>query len=325
MSVVSRLCSAVLVTLPLFHGAVASEPAYPDKPVKIVVPFSAGGPTDIFARLVAKKLADDFQQQFAVENLGGAGGNVGTQAVVKSPADGYTLLFTSAALAIAPSLYRSLAYDPATDLAPIAVVGKAPMLLITHAGGPATAKELVEMVKASPDKYNYASAGNGSATHLGAEAFKALVKIDATHVPYRGTAPALVDVVAGRHLFIFDYIGPIKPYLGPEGRLRALAIASEERSPILADVPTFSEAGLPAFVSATWNMFLAPAGTPEPVLGRLNEALNKALRDPEVTQALTDLGIAPVADSTLASTKAFMQDEIKRWARVVETSGAALD
>lgn len=324
LNAVIRLCSVVFGFLLLFPLPAISQSTYPDKPVRIVVPFPAGGPTDIFARLVAKKLSDAAGQQFFVENLPGAGGNVGTQTVVNTRPDGYSLLFASASLAISPSLYAKLSYDPLRDLAPIALVGIAPMILVTHAGGPANVAQLIDMTKASPDKYSYASAGNGSATHLGGEAFKARAKVSALHVPYRGTAPALIDVIAGRHLFIFDYVGPIKTYAA-DGRLRILAIASEKRSPLLPNVPTLSESGLAGFTSSTWNMFLAPAQTPKTVLDQLNSALNRVLKDPEVTQRLAELGIEPVSHSTRESAKAFLQDEIKRWAGVVESSGAKLD
>ena len=319
------LLGSLLVLPALLPLAAEAQPAYPDKPVRVVVPFSAGGPTDTFARLVAKKLSDNLGQEFLVDNRPGAGGNLGTQMVAKSRPDGLTLVFVSASLAIAPSLYKALSFDPAKDLVPIALVGVAPMILVTNAEGPSTAKVLVEMAKTSPDRFSYASAGNGSATHLGGEAFKAGNKIGVVHVPYRGTAPALLDVIAGRHLFIFDFIGPIKPYLGPGGKLKVLAIASEKRSDILPDVPTFAEAGLPSFVSSTWNMFLAPAGTPQPVLAKLHDALNRVLKDPEVTAQLRELGIAPVSDSTLDSTQAFLRDETKRWASVVKASGASVD
>lgn len=327
MNAVSRrLCGAFLACLAASAAVPATAQAvYPDKPVRLVVPFPAGGPTDIFARLLAKKVSDTLGQNFIVENRPGAGGNLGTEAVAKSRADGYSLVFVSASLAIAPSLYKSLAFDPQRDLEPVALVGVLPMLLVTHAEGPASARALVDMARAQPGKHTYASAGNGSATHLGGEAFKSGNRLDVVHVPYRGTAPALTDVIAGRHLFIFDYVGPIKPYLGQGGKLKVLAIANDKRSQLLPDVPTFAEAGLPPFTASTWNMILAPTGTPAAIVTRLNEALNQALADREINARLVELGIAPVGDSTPASARAFLRDETRRWAGIVKESGATVD
>jgi tripartite-type tricarboxylate transporter receptor subunit TctC len=319
----NRLAAALLAAaLAVPFGAAAQR--WPEKPVRIVVPFPAGGPTDIFARQVAKKLSETVKQQFYVENLPGAGGNVGTAAVAKARPDGHSVVFVSASLAISPSLYKSLAYDPQKDLEPIALVGVVPMILVVPRGGAVSVKELIDMAKKAPGKYTYASAGNGSATHLGSEAFKSQVGIDVVHVPYKGTAPAVTDVLAGRHLFIFDYLGPMKSHV-EAGRLRILAIAAEQRSKQLPNVPTFAEAGLSGFVASTWNMFLAPAGTPEPIVARFAGLLNNALNDPQVVKQLESLGIEPVSDSTPASSRKLLQNEIARWAQVVETSGATVD
>jgi len=308
-----------LLLLPL--GAAAQN--WPDKPVRIVVPFSAGGPTDIFARTLANKLSEAAGAKFYIENLPGAGGNVGTAAVAKASPDGSSVVFVSASLAISPSLYKSLAYDPQKDLEPVSLVGVVPMLLVVPQDGAKSVQELIGMAKKAPGKYTYASAGNGSATHLGSEAFKTQVGIDVVHVPYKGTAPALTDVLAGRHLFIFDYLGPMKSHVAA-GKLRILAIAAEKRSAQLPGVPTFAEAGTP-FVASTWNMILAPAGTPRPVVERFAHMLGEALKDPQVASQLESLGIEPAADARPAFARQLLEDEIARWAKVVSSSGARVD
>lgn len=311
--------AAVFLILPL--GAAAQ--AWPEKPVRIVVPFPAGGPTDIFARLLAKRVSEAAGAKFYVENLPGAGGNVGAAAVAKAQPDGQSVVFVSASLAISPSLYKSLPYDPQKDLEPISLVGVVPMLLVVPQDGAKSVKELVAAAKRAPGKYTYASAGNGSATHLGSEAFKSQVGIDVVHVPYKGTAPALIDVLAGRHMFIFDYLGPVKSHVAA-GKLRILAIAAEKRSEQLPQVPTFAEAGTP-FTASTWNMILAPAGTPQSVIARFSRLLGEALQDPQVSKQLESLGIDPAADASPAFARKLLADETDRWAKVVRSSGARVD
>jgi tripartite-type tricarboxylate transporter receptor subunit TctC len=301
----------------------AAAQGWPDKPVRIVVPFSAGGPTDTFARTLAKKLSEAADAKFYVENLPGAGGNVGTANVAKARADGYSAVFVSASLAISPSLYKSLPYDPQKDLAPVSLVGVVPMLLVVPQDGAKSVKELIDMAKKAPGKYTYASAGNGSATHLGSEAFKTQAGIDVVHVPYKGTAPALIDVLAGRHMFIFDYLGPMKAHV-QAGKLRILAIAAEKRSEQLPQVPTFAEAGTP-FIASTWNMILAPAGTPRPVIERFSRLLGEALKDPQVAKQLESLGIEPASDASPSFAARLLDEEIARWAKVVRSSGARVD
>jgi tripartite-type tricarboxylate transporter receptor subunit TctC len=314
---------AALAAASLMLPFAAAAQSWPDKPVRIVVPFPAGGPTDIFARTLAKKVSESANAKFYIENLPGAGGNVGTAAVAKSAPDGNSVVFVSASLAISPSLYKSLPYDPQKDLAPISLVGVVPMLLVVPQEGAKSVQALIDMAKKAPGKYTYASAGNGSATHLGSEAFKTQVGIDVVHVPYKGTAPAVIDVLAGRHMFIFDYLGPMKSHVAA-GKLRILAIAAEKRSEQLPDVPTFAEAGTP-FVASTWNMILAPAGTPQPVIERFSRLLGEALKDPQVSKQLESLGIEPAADASPAFARKLLADETARWAKVVHASGARVD
>jgi tripartite-type tricarboxylate transporter receptor subunit TctC len=314
---------AALAAASLMLPFAAAAQSWPDKPVRIVVPFPAGGPTDIFARTLAKKVSESANAKFYIENLPGAGGNVGTAAVAKSAPDGNSVVFVSASLAISPSLYKSLPYDPQKDLAPISLVGVVPMLLVVPQEGAKSVQALIDMAKKAPGKYTYASAGNGSATHLGSEAFKTQVGIDVVHVPYKGTAPAVIDVLAGRHMFIFDYLGPMKSHVAG-GKLRILAIAAEKRSEQLPDVPTFAEAGTP-FVASTWNMILAPAGTPQPVIERFSRLLGEALKDPQVSKQLESLGIEPAADASPAFARKLLADETARWAKVVHASGARVD
>ena len=314
---------AALLAATLLVPLAAAAQGWPDKPVRIVVPFPAGGPTDIFARTLAKKLSESAGAKFYIENLPGAGGNVGTAAVAKASTDGSSVVFVSASLAISPSLYKSLAYDPQKDLEPISLVGVVPMLLVVPQDGAKSVQELIGMAKKAPGRYTYASAGNGSATHLGSEAFKTQVGIEVVHVPYKGTAPALTDVLAGRHMFIFDYLGPMKSHV-QAGKLRILAIAAEKRSEQLPGVPTFAEAGTP-FIASTWNMILAPAGTAQPVIARFAHMLGDALKDAQVAKQLESLGIEPASDVSPAFARKLLEDEIARWAKVVRSSGARVD
>ena len=299
--------------------------AYPTKPVKLIVPFPPGGPTDIVGRFVATKLSEALGQQFVVENRAGAGGTVGSEVASQAPADGYTLLYGSTStLAMAPSLYRKLAYDPRKSFAPISLVSSGPMLVAVNASVPAnTLAELIALAKDKPGSLNYASAGNATPPHLAAEMFKSMAGVNLVHVPYKGGGPALQAVTAGEVQILFEGLVTLLPQI-KSGRLRALAISAAVRDPALPDVPTSAEAGLPAFQVNFWSGLVAPAGTPPEVVATLNAALRQVLAGGDAKATLTRFGLAP-AGNTPPEFSRFIDSEILRWERVIQASGAKVD
>ena len=298
---------------------------YPDKPLRLVVPFPPGGPTDLIARVIAVGMAADLGQQVIIDNKGGAGGNVGTEMVAKSKPDGYTLLFgTAATHGINVSLYNQLPYDPLKDFELVALAGLVPMVLLVSPEQPRTLPELIAKLKAEKGKSSYASSGNGTTNHLAGELFKTRAGVEATHVPYRGSGPALQDLMGGRVTFMFDSFGTSLEQI-KAGKLYAVVIMADKRSQARPDVPTTAEAGLRDFVGGTWNVVAAPAGTPKEIVDRLSVAINKALASETVADRLRQLGIEAVTDSTPASTRAFVSAEIAKWREVVRAAGAKVD
>ncbi len=322
MDVLKRaLVAAVL----LFLSCVGAMAQYPDRPVRLIVPFPPGGPTDVFARVLSVSLAAELGQQVIIDNRSGAGGNLGTDLVAKSKPDGYTLLFgTAATHGINVSLYKELPYHPVRDFELIALVGIVPMVLIVPPGQPRTVAALLAKMKAEPGKWSYASSGNGTTNHLAGELFKTRADVDVVHVPYRGSGPALQDLLAGRVAYMFESFGTTLEQIRA-GTLFPLAVTAAKRSAVALDVPTMAEAGVPDFESATWNVVAAPAGTPKDVVARLSAAANKSLRDPAVADRLKQLGIETVLDSTPGSTKAFVEAEIVKWREVIVHAGAKVD
>jgi tripartite-type tricarboxylate transporter receptor subunit TctC len=307
----------------LAGGARAAE--YPDRPIRLVVPFPPGGPTDVVGRIVAAQVSEVLGQTVVVENKAGAGGNVGTAVVATAKPDGYTLLLgTAATHGINISLYQRLEYDPVKDFAPIALTGQNPMVLLVPPSMPHTLKELIARLKAEPGKWSYASSGNGTTNHLAGELFKKRTGIDVMHVPYRGSGPALQDLLAGRVAFMFDSFGTSSEYI-KSGKLQALGVMAEKRSAADPGVPTMAEVGMPDFIGATWNVVVAPAGTPQPIVDKLNAAVNKALKDPATARRMVQAGIDTVDDSTPASTAAFIKAEIAKWRDLVKLAGAKVD
>src|SRR5438128_2316972 len=274
----------LLAALLLAAGQVAAQ-TYPARPVKLLVPFPPGGNTDIVGRLIAQKLSDGFGQQVYVENRGGAGGTIGAEAAAKSPADGYTLFFsTTGTLASAPSLQPNLRYDPIKDFAPISTLANAPVVVIVAASlPPKNLRELIQQAKAQPGALKFGSAGTGHFVHIAGEMFKASAGVDLLHVPYKGVAQALVDLLAGRIDVMFDAFAQYQPHL-QSGKLRALAVANPTRLARLPDVPTTAEAGLPDFMLASWFGLAAPAGTPREIIDRVNAEARKALAGADVRE-----------------------------------------
>jgi tripartite-type tricarboxylate transporter receptor subunit TctC len=307
-------------------GANAAD-QYPSKPVRIVVSFSAGGPTDTVARVMGARMAELLGQQFLIENKAGAGGNIGADLVAKSPPDGYTLLMATVSThAINPGLYKKMPYDPVRDFTPIGQVGVTPTLLGVNPAVPATdVKSLIALVKANPGKYTYGSSGLGSILHLCGEQFKASAGgLNIVHVPYRGSAPMMGDLIAGQITMAFDATPTALPQ-AQSGAIRAIGAGMAERMRVLPNLPTLQEQGLKGFECYTWNAILAPANTPPPIVAQLNEAMNKALADPVVFARLQEVGIDPTPDSTPERVAEFIKAELTKWTPIIKASGAEVN
>jgi tripartite-type tricarboxylate transporter receptor subunit TctC len=309
-------------------GAALAQPAsiqYPARPVKLLVPFPPGGNTDIVGRLLAQKLSDSFGQQVYVENRGGAGGTIGAEAAAKSPNDGYTLFFsTTGTLASAPSMQPGLRYDPIKDFAPITTLANAPVVVIIAASAsPKNLGELVQLAKSQPGALKFGSAGTGHFVHIAGEMFKVAAGVDLLHVPYKGVAQALIDLLGGRIDLMFDAFAQYEPHL-QSGKLRALAVANPTRLARLPDVPTTAEAGLPDYVLASWFGLAAPAGTPREVIDRVNAEARKALAGADVREALAKLGLEPGGNSP-QEYAAMIADELGKWRRAVAAARIKLE
>jgi tripartite-type tricarboxylate transporter receptor subunit TctC len=322
MKLLRYLASTLLVCLPLAAAAQASD--FPNKAIRLVVPFPPGGATDAAARLVAVKMSEHWGQPVLVDNRAGAGGNVGSDLVAKSPADGYTLVMgVTGSHAINTSLYSKMPYDPVTDFAAISQVAVVPNVLVVHPSVPAkNLAELVALAKKEPGKLNYASLGNGTAAHLGMEMLKSDASVDITHVPYKGSAPAVSDLLAGQVQMMVDGLPSALPHI-KAGKLRAIALTSLRRAPSLPDLPTISES-YPGFYADAWSGLFAPKGTPQPVVDKLSAEVQRILKLPDVREKLAALGAEPVG-STQAEFTAHVKREIDKWAKVVKTSGAKVD
>ncbi len=306
-------------------AAPAGAQQWPSKAVRLVVPFPPGGSTDVLGRLLAARLADALGQQVIVDNRGGAGGVIGTDLVVKSPPDGYTLLFSaSAPIAINVTLMKSVPYDPRKDLAPVSRVGTVPLVLVVHPSVPVrSVKELIALLRARPKDFTYASAGTGTPQHLSGELFKTIAKVSMTHVPYKGSGPAMTDVIAGQVPITFEVFITALNYV-KAGRLRALAQTGGNRSPYLPDVPTIAETGVPAYDSSGWYGLLAPAGAPPPVVTRLHTEVTRIMATADMKQRMAELGADPVSE-TPDQFASFIRSDIVKWAKVIAASGATPD
>ncbi len=302
-----------------------AQTTYPTRPISLVVPFPAGGSTDLVARVVAEKMTQELGQQIVVENRGGAGGNVGSAAAAKADPDGYTMLMgTVATHALNPALYKKMPFDPVADFSPVSLLVVVPNVLVVNPDFPAKdVAELIALLKAEPGKYSYASSGNGTPLHLSGELFKSMAGVDMVHVPYKGAGPALVDVMGGHVPIMFDNLPSSTEHI-KAGKLRGLAVTTAERAASMPDLPTVSESGLPGYETYTWNALFVPAGTPPEVIAKLNEAAVKAVADPEVQATLQSFGAA-VVGSTPDELAAHVQAELAKWAPVVAASGAQID
>ena len=312
---VAALC--VLAILPA--GAMAQ--AWPTKAIRLMVPFPPGGSTDIVARIVAQKLSERLGQPLVIENRGGGGGTLGTAATAKAAPDGYNLAVASTSThVVAPGVYPKLDYDPVKDFAPIGLMAVSPYLLVVNPAVPAkTLKELVTLAKSQPGKLNYASAGIGSTTHLAMEMLKAATTTYMLHIPYSGNGPAGTAVVGGQVEILFGSLPALLPH-AKSGRVRALAVGTPKRSPSLPDVPTVAESGYPGFDASLWLALMAPAGTPPPVIDRLNKELAAVIASPDTREALDKAGAEPLT-STPTELAAMIRDGIPKYARVIKAAG----
>ncbi len=312
---------AILVLALLSWPAAApAQDAYPSKPVRLILPFPPGGGTDILGRLVAERLAARLGQPVVTDNRGGAGGNLGAEAAARAAPDGYTLLFAATTLAISPSLYAKLNYDPFKDLAPISLIATVPNVMITHPSVPArTLQEFIALARAKPGEMNFGSGGNGTSNHLGGELFNMVAGVKLVHVPYKGVNLAMNDAIAGNVQLVLIGITAAAPQI-KAGRLRALAVLAPQRSAALPDVPTAAEAGLPELDVTTWYGLLAPAGTPRPVIARLNAEIARIMHAPELQERLVSMAAEP-RTSTPEEFGAYIRQEAARWGEVVRKAG----
>jgi tripartite-type tricarboxylate transporter receptor subunit TctC len=315
--------SVVTATLLATCLPVFGQPAYPTKPIRLVVPFVPGGSTDLIARILGQKLEEVLGQQVVVENRAGAGGNIGVEYVAKAAPDGYTLIFGHVGtFGFGPSLYQKLPYDPVRDFAPVVLFAMVPNMLAVHPALPAkSVKELIALARAHPGQMNYGSSGNGSASHLATEYFKLLSKTDITAIPYKGTGPLVTDLIAGQTSLTITGVPPLYPFV-QSGRLRGLAVGSVKRLALMPDLPTIAEAGVPGYESSTWFGPLAPAKTPREIVVRLNAELMKILQRPDVRARFSAEGIEALG-GTPEEFGAYIKAEIERWGRVVKAAGVA--
>ena len=322
ISNISATCLAMLIAA----GGVALSPlgiaqTYPAKPIRLIVPFSAGGGADIVARAIAQKLGEALAQQVVVDNRTGAAAIIGMELAAKSPADGYTLVLgQTGPNSINPGLYQRLPYDAAKDFAPITLATTYPYVMVVHPSIPAkTVKELVVLAKSKPNQLTFASAGNGAANHLAAELFKSMAGIQMVHVPYKASAPALIDVLGGHVSMMFDPIITSMPHV-KAGKLRALGVTSLKRTSIAADLPTLAETGLPGFEAIGWHGILAPAGTPREIVTRLNTEIVKVIRSPDMRARFAEQGAEPVGN-TPEQFQEFLKTDLAKWAKVIKAAG----
>jgi tripartite-type tricarboxylate transporter receptor subunit TctC len=323
--VFKRVLVVLAALASLLSGVPASAAEYPTRPVTLIVAFTPGGPSDVIARIIGKRLTEMLGQPFVIDNRPGAGGNIAAEAVANAAPDGHTLLMgNNSILATNASLYKKINYDPERDFIPIGLIGtQANILVVNPTVAANSMAELIALAKAKPRQLNYASSGHGAAAHLAGELFRTEAKVDIVHVAYKGAAPALQDVVAGHVQMMFataaSVVGLIK-----DGKVRPLAVTTSKRTALMPDLPTVAELGIPGFDATTWHGLVAPAGTSKEIIGALHHAITTALNDPGVRKSLTDLGVDIVASSP-KEFEAYIQSEIPKWAAVIKASGARLE
>ncbi len=317
-----RLAAAILAALT--SAGVCTAQNYPNRPIRFLVGFPPGGTSDILARTIGQKLGEVVGQQVVVENRPGAAGNIGAEAAAKSAPDGYTIFMSTTSQAISASLYSKLNYDLVRDFAPVVQAVNYTNLLVVHPSLPVrSVKALIALARAKPGQLNYGTAGNGTPPHMTGELFKTYTGVNLQHVPYKGGAPAIADLLGGQITIMFDNVPPLLPHV-QAGKMRPLAVTSLQRISVLRDVPTLDESGLKGFDSVAWNGVLAPAGTPKEIVARLNAEIMRILNVPDVRERLVPQGADPVG-GTPEQFAALIRSEIQKWAKVVKDSGAKVD
>ncbi|MEO7728933.1 MAG: tripartite tricarboxylate transporter substrate binding protein [Burkholderiales bacterium] len=318
-----QTCMTAALLLNACHSAYAQP--YPSRPIRWIVTYPPGGPTDVVARAIGAKLTEAWGQQIVIDNRAGAGGVIGTDLAAKAVADGYTLLFgTSAGLTINPALSSKLPYDAVKDFAPVSLLVLNPQILVVNSSVPAsTVKELIALAKSRPGQLNYASVGQGSPNHMGMELFKALTGTDILHVPYKGTGPAITDLIGGQVQVMFNSMPSVLPLVA-SGKLKGLAVGSARRSPAVPDIPTVAEAGVPGFENVTWYGMFAPAKTPHDIIMKLNKQVVQILAEPEMAKRLAAQGAEP-RSSTPDELVKFMRVESERWKKVIKVAGIKVE
>lgn len=298
---------------------------WPNKPIRWVVPFPPGGAMDAIARTLGEKAGQALGQPFVIENKAGAGGNIGAEFVARQPADGYTLMITSIGMATNKPLYGKLSYDPVKDFAPVSLLAVVPNVLVTNATQPEvkTAADVIAAARKAPGKLTYGSAGNGTSIHLAGEVFNSLAQIEMLHIPYKGSGPAVADLLGGQINYMFDSITSARPHI-QSGKLRALGVTTAKRSATLPNVPTLAEAGLPGYEVSPWFAVFMPAGTPAPIVNKLNAALRDAMKQPDVVARFETIGAEPVG-STPTELAKHLARESERWAKLIAERGIKLD
>ena len=324
MEMLGRALCALAALAALAVAPPAYSQGYPAKTVRIVVPFAPGGGTDILTRVITPKMSELIRQQIVVDNRPGAGSQIGSDLVSKAPADGYTILMVDTAFMTNPSLYSKLPYDSLKDFAPVSLVASAPVIMIVHPSVPAkTAKELVALARSQPGALNFASGGPGSSTHLGVELLKYVAKVNLVHIPYKGTGPAVADVLGGQVTMMFAGISSVKQHV-EVGRLRALAVTGDTRSPAMPAVPTFIESGLKGVDSSSYWGALAPAKTPVDAINRVGSTIAQVLKMPDITPKLIELGFDPIG-GTSEQYGRVIASEIEKWSKVIKAANIRLD
>ncbi|MBB5213690.1 Bug family tripartite tricarboxylate transporter substrate binding protein [Parapusillimonas granuli] len=322
-SKIKALAGTCLLAATLGVSAAASA-AYPDHAIRMVVGFSAGGTTDVVARILGKEIGDALGQPVVVENRPGAGSNIASEMVARAEPDGYTLYMVAVTSAINQTLYKNLRFDLVKDFTPVALAVRVPNVLVVNPKVPAkSVKELVDYAKSNPGKLNFASSGSGTSIHMAGELFKQVAQVDVTHIPYKGSSPAMTDLIGGQVDYMFDNMPSAWPHV-EAGKLRALAVTTADRSKTAPDLPTMQESGFPSFDVSSWFGVIAPKGTPDAVVNKLNAVILEALAKPDVQKRMAELGAVP-AKTTPAEFGDFIKSEVESWAKVVKASGATVD
>jgi tripartite-type tricarboxylate transporter receptor subunit TctC len=320
-----KICISSLLFMPILFATNVVAQEWPNKPIRWIVPFPPGGAMDVMARALAEKSSKSLGQAVVIENKPGAGGNIGADFVARSDADGYTMMITSIGMATNKYLYPKLSYDPVKDFSPVSLIAIVPNVLVTNATQPnvKTVSDVIANAKAQPGKLTYASAGNGSSIHLAGEVFTSMAKIDMQHIPYKGSSPAVTDLLGGQVNYMFDSITSAKPHID-SGKLRPIGITTSKRSKALPNVPTIAESGLPGYEVTPWFAVFVPAATPKPIVNKLNAALLDALKSPEIKAKFDGIGAEPLG-TTPDELASYLNKEIERWGKVISTNNIKSD